>query len=446
MKVFICLVGSNPLPDYVVCKYLSDASRDDKDELSVPDKYLLVHSEETKDYANGIKNKLTVKEKCKLVSIGNSERNGYEIRKQIKDKLQEIKDNIEEIHLNYTGGTKPMAVNAYIAVREFIDDGGMNDVKFVSSDIDPGKFRLLLNEDNNIYYPKKNDLREEVKLSIKDVFELYNMKLNDKDIISKNDDIIAGTNNADKINNMDKFAQIMINKSVNKKCYDTYGTLKKIENDLEELRKRTRNRDANFSGERIKKYENEWLILRNLKKDLSQKGIEFNSETYGNVNTITPENYSKLISYIAGGLWLEDYMLMCINEIQKDCGIDEVKRSVKAETGKMQKQCEIDVVAIKGYQLFFISCTTASCIKMVKQKAFEVIFRSEQLGGEHSKPIMVNLMSEQEDSKGKDVYSNNRALQNIVDSFNSKSNFNYISKDDLLDKERLLEKLKYIFK
>jgi len=66
--------------------------------------------------------------------------------------------------------------------------------------------------------------------------------------------------------------------------------------------------------------------------------------------------------------------------------IDEMWMNVKAELSGLDdnKWPEFDVVALRGYQLFFISCGTTPGRSDLKQKLLEAYVRGRQLGGDEA--------------------------------------------------------------
>ena len=66
--------------------------------------------------------------------------------------------------------------------------------------------------------------------------------------------------------------------------------------------------------------------------------------------------------------------------------IDEMWMNVKAELSSLDynKWPEFDVVALRGYQLFFISCGTTPGRGELKQKLLEAYVRGRQLGGDEA--------------------------------------------------------------
>jgi len=87
----------------------------------------------------------------------------------LKDSLsmEELNEDIEQVHLNYTGGTKVMAVAISEAVKEYECDNKLY------SDLSPSDFKLTLR--NGDEYPTNNCIRNDVKLSVEDIYALHNL-------------------------------------------------------------------------------------------------------------------------------------------------------------------------------------------------------------------------------------------------------------------------------
>jgi hypothetical protein len=104
------LIGENPLPNYVAAKTL----------LRKGGKAYLVYTKYTSNAYERLKKVLDLSEEEK-VELWNNESNAFEIQKAIKDKVKEIQQqdsNKKRFGLNYTGGTKAMAVHAYQALLD----------------------------------------------------------------------------------------------------------------------------------------------------------------------------------------------------------------------------------------------------------------------------------------------------------------------------------------
>lgn len=61
--------------------------------------------------------------------------------------------------------------------------------------------------------------------------------------------------------------------------------------------------------------------------------------------------------------------------------------------GRAQRDFELDVVAVLGYQLLVISCSMSSEHGTLKRKAFEVLHRAKQVGGTGARSVLVCALS-----------------------------------------------------
>ena len=61
----------------------------------------------------------------------------------------------------------------------------------------------------------------------------------------------------------------------------------------------------------------------------------------------------------------------------------------RAGTPDTAKPFELDVVAVLGYQIVVVSCTTDKDQATVKGKAMEAIIRARQLGGDEARAIVL---------------------------------------------------------
>lgn len=71
----------------------------------------------------------------------------------------------------------------------------------------------------------------------------------------------------------------------------------------------------------------------------------------------------------------------------------QIFHSVHARRAKEKDQrvrpFELDVVAVLGYQIVVVSCTTDFGSSMVKQKAMEAYHRARQLGGDEARAVVL---------------------------------------------------------
>ena len=365
MNILILLVGSNPLPSYIVGDYLMKKGRAEaKKALPEPGKIILVHSKDTEKFAKRVSNKLNIQPEPEYVDLNTDERNPCVIVKGIQGKLDELAkaDVINTIHLNYTGGTKPMSLYGSIAVNEWIEKEKKKDkIKVILSDIDPNNHKIVLREKPD--YPLDGDMLDVVKVKTDTVLDLHDMKT-----------VHAGVQHLTipiPEDRLMEFAYQAIIKYRNnqKQIFQIFSKIK--------IRGR--------SSQEKERSINRQIPQTDFQANFNQISTEFPS--LGNFDF----NQGKLpfIEFFTGK-WLEDLVLNTLTKLKAATPIDEIAKGVEASYGN--RKTEIDVIAIRGYKLFLFSCTTSQEIKWVKQKAFEALHRAEQLGGEHAKLIVVSLM------------------------------------------------------
>lgn len=405
MNILICLIGSNPLPNYIVTKYLlidKTKRKNDCDKIPVPDKVIFLHSEDTKDVAENI---IKLDEKFESIihkiPLSKNERSKEKISGLLKDELDKEK-KISSIHLNYTGGTKPMAVHSYDTVCKYAES---KNIKLITSDLDPKEYRIQINGDGK--YPSNSDLRKFVPLEIEQLLELHGMKFE-----NQNDDKL----NSKELNiNLEKF----------KKNYIEMIEKNKRKNELKEL------------SEKLKKGIRNKNIIEKDKSEFEKTFDKLCENELG-------ERYSdmKQLKYMvefASGHWLEEYIQDKLIKVKDKYNLSEAKRSVEASYNK--RKCELDVVLNRGYEMHLFTCTTSQKIQTVKGKAFEGMYRASQLGGDQAKTIIVHLMPKKEKCNP----NNEEQLKNDLSSFNAKNTTYSICLDDIKDTFKLDKKLREIF-
>jgi hypothetical protein len=157
------LIGENPLPNYVAAKTL----------LKSGGKPYLVYTEHTEDAANKLQEILGTTEN-ERVPLERNESNGFEIQELIKQKVREIQKQQpnQSFGLNYTGGTKAMAVHAYQA---FLNLGLEPKPKF--SYLDPRSLKMLIDQKTNPFPIDimKDDIRSLLDISFERLFDLHDL-------------------------------------------------------------------------------------------------------------------------------------------------------------------------------------------------------------------------------------------------------------------------------
>lgn len=312
------LVGTNPLPNYVVAKYFIQKNEDlNCIWLLCSEEQESIDQNSTQEIGERIKDVLR-HEFCNrdlefqfisIGDIGSARHIYYTIRNNIKD----LTVGDRTFHLNYTGGTKTMAVHTYRTLEKLFKsnctfsylDGREHKIKFDDCSL------------------KSDDLRLEISISLENLLDLHGHKEDPSK--GKKDFSHAVT----------KFREIAKEKRELDHC-----DIKKI-----------------------------------------------NSEVDGS------------------GDWLEQYVyeeIMCIIENDRELAerYDGGKISARRNfySGRKQKfpgrkNFELDILVLNGYQVCSISCTVTKDENERKNKGFEVIHRSSQIGGDEAKSILVTCLS-----------------------------------------------------
>ena len=389
----VLLVGTNPLPNYVVAKYFCSNNKNLR-------RIWLLYSEKTafeegtKQYAEDIEAVLKkIKpdihiEKSPLSDVSKD----CDITKDVKDQLLQGIDRNSKVHLNYTGGTKSMAVHVYRFLEENLNN------RFSASYLDARNYCIVF--DNRIE-KDTDDLRGNIKISWDDLFQLYNCERTS-----------GRTKYLDRLGQVEKenLLQRMINMAEKRKLLEIKKFYQECNNNI-----------RLFS----KPKENEIIDMSCLKKLIDNKLASFNPKNnpelfkflaaFPEEDRIVDENgnwlydnfpYSgknrskntdKLNGFLSGE-WLEAYVYWVIKtkKPELDPIINLYASALKINT---TKTFEMDILVKNGYQICGISCGTAAgkgCESQLKQKGFEVILRSRQLGGDEALAILVTILQEKD--------------------------------------------------
>lgn len=497
MNILILLIGSNPLPNYIVADYLLNEERNDQKELPIPDTLILIHSNGTKDFKNNIVNLLlkhnedereilsykegetpkvsikNIKEKKinKIISIDlkNDERNSNMIINGIIytiSGLIQSGESIESVHLNNTAGTKPMAV--YSTVSLFLLQNTINPI---FTDLDPNTSRLEktmfenFTLDNKLFEIKNNsDLEQNIKkIDIKnivktEIFPSETKTLMDyvnpsiEDIIKLHKIEKSKPTDRFKLINFKKFKEEALEYKYNKKLNIRYWCDK-----IEDIERKNNGKSVTYyKPDDMSKY------LLDLDKDFFCDNDQHITNDFNSLKVlfndsngfVYPEgnkaNYFKLFIKSFMGEWLEEYITLLLEEIQKNNTIFDKYKIFTSFRGKSTSKdnkgraTEIDIIVKKSFQLYIITCTTWDKVRTVKGKVFEALYRANQLGGGNSKVISVSLLKENPlDNNDED---NLETLKKDFTQFDAEKNVRYIGLEDLQNEDNLKDKLqKWIF-
>ncbi|MCF8011040.1 MAG: hypothetical protein K9L17_01060 [Clostridiales bacterium] len=399
----VLLVGTNPLPNYVVTKYFLQSNVDIQC-------IWLVYSEHTnyqqgtEELANCIKD--TVIEdinkardiKMNLVSLSDVS-SAIKIKNDIEKKmLSKLLSNGSghSVHLNYTGGTKAMAVHIYREVEKKIES------KSSFSYLDARDFTLKDDNEGTI----TNDLRETLDISLETLMNLHGYERKDKNSKQDTFDNQKVINEFKKIINNEELDSYLKwqNNFLRKNYFDEKGF---IENKSRFLKHNKLEEEDKSGWDRLRQEFNDVTppSVMNLLKSLpSDKSIiDENNELWIPDKSINKKLFkNRLKPSVNGclaGKWLESYVE---NIIKENIEVDEqlklkdipIESNWEIKSKKGNKEFELDVIVINGYQICGISCTTGKDKGLCKEKGFEILFRVNQIGGDEARAILVTPLSD----------------------------------------------------
>lgn len=393
----VLIVGTNPLPDLVTALHFLNTNSHLK-------KIFLIHSTgnlngtfSTKKYADNLVKLL--RDKFSDINIDLFGVDNIESIKSIYTELSSKKEFQESwsFHVNLTGGTKTMGIGVYEYFKEKAEFSYLSARDFV-----------LYNE-NGISIT--GDLRKEISLELNDVLAIHNFYKFNKDKTEKFDS-----------SDVDMYFKVLIEENKLKEFLDYWEKIRGI-----------------FKSNRGTFYKKE-VIINNFLEYQKQnpihelfleicnkfpdnfKILDDSGKLYNYDRLPTKETIVYLIDYIDGD-WFEKY----ISEIFRNKVLENINIyynwEVKNYDWKNNKsKFELDIILIKGYQLYIISLTSANKIYLIKSKAFEVINRSRQIGGQEARSVLVHCG---------DHDINELIIEQMLNETGSGDNFNAIGIDNI---------------
>jgi hypothetical protein len=392
VKHLLLLVGSNPLPNAVAAMLLARSGTI----------ITLVHS----DDAFGVAQRIQAWWKDKglpeprLKKIAESEPGS--IFRGVSDELKEV--GAASVGLHYTGGTKAMSVHAYRAIEQWANQQqkqGQN-IKPVFSYLNPRKLEMVFDPMD----PASGEVgrivpvSEKAMLSLDDLLNLHGLELEHKpstqSLLPKTAGaLLSVSSQSDAATAWREW----IREELFWKAMRLELTLVKCDRAPDEnrcLANHPSKRKWRSKGQ-LKKTMLQWpsaellqIVTEAMKDELGQTDSLNIGEAANVCGYREPEDFCKWLN----GLWLESSSLQALQECIRDCSLHDVYINLKPK-GKVM-DFEFDVVAIRGYQLFAISCSTDSDKGFLKLKLFEAVTRARQLGGDEARVAMVCCSSEPE--------------------------------------------------
>lgn len=385
MKIdhLVLLIGTNPLPNYVVGRYFL------KDLKTVT----AIYSRETYPIARRLEAVLKKYHQTLTYRLYSISDPGDAV------KLHEDLGNLsfqeeEQVHLNYTGGTKNMAVHIYQTLLSRQQSGKIRELSF--SYLDAHDFKIKFDDGR----ANTGDLRQQIKITINDLLGLHGC-IQPEEKTPKEADDSPDWSKANEVlrqfivkNQIYEFV-LWKNQKIRWLFYDDNDRLRKPDFvPLSELKKSVRCEIYSGREEVHPFHQYAMEVINAFPKqqawDFKDGYLEIPDSEKAFKNRTG--DFVKGILYLDGG-WLEDYVFQVLmEEIDQEDLPFYLHRNVHVKKEQAGKDFEIDVMILNGYQLCGISVTTTLKESLCKSKAFEILHRSQQMGGEEARSVLVTAL------------------------------------------------------
>ncbi|MDI6714677.1 MAG: DUF1887 family CARF protein [Thermodesulfovibrio sp.] len=378
-NTLILLVGTNPLPNFVVAEYFLINNPSLKNLLMIYSEDKPPSQRGTKGYVDSLQKLLQNHHKERDLTFNqiplSDISDAKEIERDLKKRLTEYLKQTDSIHINYTGGTKAMGIHIYRWLENY---GKEKNIPISFSYLDARTFQIV----DDKYGRITGDLRSQIKLSIQELISLHGFKRDNEDKNEKDLFKVA----------VKKFREIIEMDKI-KDYFNSYRREYFTDEKGELLKK------VNKLKEKIEKLGLENKIIAQgtfleIVNSMPEDYKLFNDE--GSFKELkTNKNLERAIEFL-DGKWLEMYVYDLLKESIKDkkISIDINWEIKKYEWSSSNQKFEIDVIIINGYQLIGISCTTSVRKNLCKSKGFEIFMRTRQIGGEEARAVLVTVLPE----------------------------------------------------
>lgn len=419
----VLLVDENPLPNYVVAKYFHQNNKDMQ-------RIWLLFVEETAlregtgKYARNIANVLS-KEfgekplKIKQMHLDNISQ-AYSIGREIEKHFSKV-DEIEKVHLNYTGGAKEPAIHIYRTLEnKFKSQLGR---RFTASYLDTQNYNIKF--DHN---PEQitGDLREMQLVDSEVLFALHDRRM----VKAKNNYIhdieptqreaimqsIANLAAKNKLEEFKTWADVASqDNSKRDNALDREKSLLRMPRDHkseEELKKIIDTRLESFTPSKNPELFNCLASFPEQDRLVDEDG----KWIYDNFKISGESKNTDSLEDFLTDKWLESYTAWILENTIEEYGIDssdiisgyefnptsfdKVKekqfrseRNLRNEKKKPFNKYRPDIIAINGCQICGIACDTTLDKNKLKNRALETILCNNQFGGKESQTMLITLLN-----------------------------------------------------
>lgn len=342
----ILLVGTNPLPNYVAARLL----------LKPKGKIHLVCSSGTQSIARQLEQQFARDElqSERRPVIDESKPSG------IYNAICQIAANMQgSIGLHYTGGTKAMSVHAHRAVKDACANA-------VCSYLDAHELKMVIDDGMGDGRDDEIPVGDAVTPKLKEVIELHEIALAKA---LKREPILLDAARAikavmDRDNEWREWTFKHLRREQDKKKFISEGQLKRL-----------------GTPTPMSEFTDIGSVFENL------GATDTTLESWARASRVF-EPSTDMVDFAKWleGEWLDSFVLDCLRQIAVECRLHDYGMDFQSRAGKFQ----FDVAAMRGYQLFAISCTTSQDKDLCKSKLFEAYVRAKQMGGDEARVALVS--------------------------------------------------------
>jgi hypothetical protein len=414
----LLLVGSNPLPNAVAGKLLA-APGGKITLIASRDGFPL--AERLGKWFQNVDISLKEVKESEATSVG--EKVSEAIEQYERDHARTNPAHPARVGLNYTGGTKVMAVHAYRTLEQWAN---RHERKAVFSYLDARTLQMRFEQVDG--WPAI-PVSLAVEIDIRDLLTLHGWELRkgspiESPVLPKSAAALVSihSHENDAAIWADWLHECLFRSARRPDPIDPPFWVFQAGNELEGQLVVTQAKfDSKWkSNPKLRNIEIPWPDLpafrEAMSNELEQRGAEkLNLSAGKGANRFEEEDFCRWLS----GTWLESAVLAALQDCPEElhlkaCSMDlkvkvPDKKAGGTETSAPDKKAggtefQFDVVAMRGYQLFAFSCTTESARKrggreLVKQKLFEAYVRARQMGGDEACVALVCTMEQEEADK-----------------------------------------------
>jgi len=340
------LVGGNPLPNLVAARLLA------KDDCQI----FLLKTKQTSEIAKLLEEQIIAGEiRVHVTAREIDEANGRSIENKLKNEILNDISPEKSVGLNYTGGTKPMAVHSYRVFKERFQN-------CCFSYLDARTLKMFISYgDEPTQSPYVGD---KVRLSLQDIVALHGYYLNN-------------------LRTQPQFSEL-------------YRPLTQVHSNIEGIKE-------------WREWDRGWLRTRDLTvlpireqypnlKPVIEAFEKFNNSPTNIASYLGQQDINSCRKWFDGE-WLEEYVLDELSKIIDEIGIHSYgidlrplrnSKKKKSSSDKEEGDFQLDLAAMRGYQLFAISCIASRRADgETKNHLFQAYVRARQLGGDEARVALV---------------------------------------------------------